>query len=109
MSHIAPERFADVTVTCKANIYFDGRVVSHTITLADNSRKTIGLIYPGSYTFNTDASERMEIIAGGCRVRVDGQADWRDFPAGTWFDVPGGSSFAIEVTAGIAEYICSFG
>ncbi len=109
MSYSAPEAFTQVTATCKANIYFDGKVISHTLTLTDGSKKTLGLIYPGSYTFNTDAPEKMEIIAGACRVRIAGQGDWIGFAAGTWFDVPGKSSFVIEVAEGIAEYICSFG
>ena len=70
MSYSAPEAFTQVTATCKANIYFDGKVISHTLTLTDGSKKTLGLIYPGSYTFNTDAPEKMEIIAGACRVRI---------------------------------------
>lgn len=109
MSYRAPETFARVTVSCKANIYFDGKVVSHAVTMEDGSRKTLGLIYPGSYTFNTDAPEKMEIVSGSCRVRIAGQGDWIGFDAGTWFDVPGKSSFEIEVVAGIAEYVCSFG
>ena len=109
MSYRAPETFAPVTVSCKANIYFDGKVVSHAVTMEDGSKKTLGLIYPGSYTFNTDAPEKMEIVSGSCRVRIAGQGDWIGFDAGTWFDVPGKSSFEIEVVAGIAEYVCSFG
>jgi len=108
MSYQAPEQFAGVTVACKANIYFDGKVVSHGLTLADGSRKTLGLIYPGTFKFNTDAPEKMEIIAGACRVRIAGAGDWIGFPAGTWFDVPGNSFFEIEVADGIAEYVCSF-
>ena len=108
MSYQAPEAFANVTATCKANIYFDGKVVSHTLTLADGNRKTLGLIYPGLYKFNTGAPEKMEIIAGACRVRIAGSGDWIGFTAGTWFDVPGNSFFEIEVADGIAEYVCSF-
>ncbi|MDY0269442.1 pyrimidine/purine nucleoside phosphorylase [Trichloromonas sp.] len=108
MSYHAPEAFSQVTAACKANIYFDGKVVSHTLTLADDSRKTLGLIYPGTYKFTTSVPEKMEIIAGACRVRIAGQGDWISFPAGTWFDVPGNSFFEIEVTDGIAEYVCSF-
>lgn len=100
--------FKNVTVKHKANIYFDGKVVSHTILLADGSRKTLGLIFPGEYTFNTDAPEKMEIIAGECRVKRAGDAAWERYPAGTAFRVPGKSSFAIAVERGIAEYICSF-
>jgi len=109
MSYRAPEKFENVTVTCKANLYFDGKVVSHTIVFADGSKKTLGLIYPGTFKFNTDAPERMEIIAGACRVRLAGQSDWIGFAAGTWFDVSGQSSFEIAVDAGVAEYVCSFG
>ena len=108
MDYHAPEQFANVTVTCKANVYFDGRVVSHTIGFADGSRKTLGLIYPGSYKFNTGVAERMEIIGGTCRVRIAGQGDWIGFPAGCRFDVPASSFFEIEVAEGIAEYVCSF-
>ncbi len=108
MSYAAPERFANVTVTCKANIYFDGRVVSHAVTLADGSGKTLGLIYPGSYRFTTAAAEKMEIIAGNCTVRIADQGEWIGFTAGTWFEVPANSCFEIVVENGIAEYVCSF-
>ena len=104
----APEQFANVTVTCKANVYFDGKVVSHSLTFADGSRKTLGLIYPGSYKFNTDAAETMEIVAGDCKVRVAGQADWTGYEAGSRFYVPARSSFEIAVADGIAEYVCTF-
>jgi len=109
MSYQAPQQFEKVTVTCKANLYFDGKVVSHSIAFADGSKKTLGLIYPGSFKFNTDAPERMEIVAGACRVRIAGQGDWIGFNSGTWFDVPGNSFFEISVDAGVAEYVCSFG
>jgi hypothetical protein len=99
---------AGVTLTLKANIYFDGNVVSHTITSADQPRRTIGIIRPGSYSFNTAAAERMEIIAGSCRVRLKAEADWRAFAAGQSFDVPANSRFDIAVTDGITEYLCTF-
>lgn len=100
--------FENVAVTAKANVYFEGKVVSHTIQFPDGSRKTIGLIYPGTYTFNTGAPEEMKIIAGTCKARQVGQAGWTDYPAGTLFMVPGNSKFDISVESGIAEYICSF-
>ncbi len=108
MNYRSPEQFANVTAICKANVYFDGKVVSHTVTFADGSRKTLGLIYPGSFKFNTGVAERMEIIAGACRVTIAGQADWIGYPAGTWFDVPANSFFEIEVKEGVCEYVCSF-
>ncbi len=103
-----PSQFPGVTVVAKANIYFDGKVVSHTFLTADGAKKTLGLIYPGSYHFGTGAPERMEIVAGHCRVMLDGTTAARDYAAGTYFDVPGNSGFTIEVANGICEYICSF-
>ncbi len=103
-----PTSFSGVTVHTKANVYFDGKVVSHTVLMPDGAKKTLGLIYPGSYHFGTGAPERMEIVAGACRVTLDGATAVKDYPAGAFFDVPGKSGFTIEVKAGLCEYICSF-
>lgn len=100
--------FANVTVDTKANVYFDGRVVSHTVHFADKTKKTLGLIYPGKFHFGTAAPERMEIIAGECKVILDGTKDVLDIQAGSAFDVAGNSGFTITVADGICEYICSF-
>lgn len=103
-----PEKFSGVTVHTKANVYFDGGVVSHTVLCADGAKKTLGLIRPGSYHFGTAAPERMEIVAGSCRVVLDGQTAETIYDAGTHFDVPGNSGFTIVVDGGLCEYICSF-
>ena len=100
--------FSNVKAVAKANVYFDGKVVSHTIFLADGSKKTLGLIYPGEFHFGTDAAERMDIIAGSCRVRLDGTSEWTEYGAGSSFRVPAKSGFDIAVASGIAEYFCSF-
>lgn len=101
-------QFSNVTVIAKANVYFDGRVVSHTILLPDGAKKTLGLIHPGSFHFGTGKAERMEITAGTCHVKLDGQSQTNGYAEGTHFDVPANSGFDIEVTAGICEYVCSF-
>jgi uncharacterized protein YaiE (UPF0345 family) len=101
--------FPNVTVTAKANVYFDGKVVSHTLRMSDGSKKTLGLIYPGEYHFGTNAPERMDISAGSCRVKLDGQSSFAEYAAGSGFDVPGQSGFTINVELGITEYVCSFG
>lgn len=103
-----PTQFAGVTAVTKANVYFDGKVVSHTILLPDGAKKTLGLIYPGTYHFGTGAPERMEIVAGSCCVTLDGSSAEKEYAAGTHFDVPGKSGFTITVASGICEYICSF-
>jgi uncharacterized protein YaiE (UPF0345 family) len=106
--YFAHMKFENVTAVAKANVYFEGKVVSHSLLFADGTRKTLGLIYPGEYHFGTDAPERMDIVAGSCRVRLDGSAEWRDHDAGSFFKVPGKSGFDIAVTRGITEYVCSF-
>lgn len=100
--------FSNVTVEAKANVYFDGRVVSHTVLFTDGTKKTLGLIYEGKYHFGTAAPERMEIIAGSCEVVLDGTSEVQVIEAGSAFDVAGNSGFTIEVKDGICEYICSF-
>jgi uncharacterized protein YaiE (UPF0345 family) len=107
MSNIATE-FRGVTAVTKANVYFDGKVVSHTLLFPDGGKKTIGLIFPGKFHFGTDKAERMEIVAGACAVKLDGTAGVRNYAADQVFEVPAKSGFDIEVTAGICEYICSF-
>jgi uncharacterized protein YaiE (UPF0345 family) len=101
-------QFNGVSVVTKANVYFDGGVTSYTLLLPDGARKTLGLIRPGSYHFNTDAPELMEIVDGTCRVTVDGLDEVRVHAAGSRFEVPGKSGFRIEVEQGLCQYICSF-
>jgi uncharacterized protein YaiE (UPF0345 family) len=83
-----PSEFPGVTAVAKANVYFDGKVVSHAI------------LFP--------KAERMEIVAGSCVVKLDGAETKTSHSAGQHFDVPANSGFDIQVSEGICEYICSF-
>ena len=103
-----PEKFAGVTAVAKANVYFDGKVVSHIILFPDGTKKTLGLIYAGAYHFSTGKAERMELTAGACRVKLDCQPESRSWTAGQSFEVPANSAFDITVEQGICEYICSY-
>lgn len=96
------------TIVLKANIYFDGKVTSHTIIESTGTKKTVGLIYPGTYKFNTGDPERMDIIAGSCQIKIADQPNWQTIESGSHFDVPGHSSFEITVATGITEYLCTF-
>ena len=103
-----PTQFINVTAVAKANVYFDGKVVSHSVLFPDGSKKTLGLIYPGKFHFGTDKAERMEIVAGSCVVKLDGQSETATYAMGQTFEVPAKSGFDIEVTSGLCKYICSF-
>lgn len=101
-------QYDQVTAVAKANVYFDGKVVSHTILFPDGSKKTLGLIYPGSYHFGTDAAELMEITDGSCEVTLDDSSEVTVFSTGGDFTVPAKSGFTIVVKEGICQYVCSF-
>jgi len=100
--------FTNVTATAVANIYFDGKVVSHKITFEDGSSKTLGLMYPGDYHFGTEAAERMEITDGSMTISLDGSEESKTYAAGTHFDVPANSGFSIIVKDAIVQYVCSY-
>ena len=103
---MATERIDGVALSTQANVYFDGKCVSHTITLADGARKSVGVILPSQLTFSTGAPEVMELVAGRCRVRLAG-GDWQPYAGGQSFEVPGNSSFDIEVDETL-HYVCHF-
>ena len=103
-----PTEFPSVKAVTKANIYFGGKVVSHSLLFPDGSKKTLGLIFPGKFHFGTDKAERMEMVAGECTVKLDGQDASASYSTGQTFEVPAKSGFEIAVKEGICEYICSF-
>ncbi len=100
-----------VSVTTKANVYFDGKCVSHGITFSDGTKKSVGVILPATLTFNTGAPEIMECVAGSCDYQLDGSDTWVTSGAGAQFSVPGNARFQIRVTEGFDayHYICHFG
>ncbi len=100
-------QFDNVSVVKKANVYFDGKCVSHTVRLADGSSKTVGVILPSSLTFTTGAAEIMEGVGGACRVRLKGESDWTVYGEGQSFSVPGNSSFEIACDEPY-HYVCHF-
>lgn len=102
------KQFDGVSVLKEANVYFDGKCVSHTVQFADASRKSVGVILPACLTFNTGVPEIMEGVAGSCRVRLKGQTEWTSYGPGESFSVPGNSSFDIEVSEPY-HYVCHFG
>ena len=100
-------QFDQVSVVKQANIYFDGKCVSHTVLFADGSKKTIGVIFPSKLVFNTGLPEIMEVNSGICKVKLAGESEWKTYQAGEQFSVPGNSSFDIE-TVETLDYVCNF-
>lgn len=99
--------FNNVTVVRKANIYFDGGVTSRTLEFDDGSTKTLGVIQPGEYAFDTGKKEIMDIQAGTVEVLLPGSEQWQSFGAGDTFEVPANAHFRIR-SNGVADYCCSF-
>jgi uncharacterized protein YaiE (UPF0345 family) len=101
------EKIDNVSITTQANVYFDGKCVSHGFTLADGTKKSVGVVLPASLTFNTGAPEIMECVAGSCEYKLAGSDEWVKSSAGERFSVPGNSKFDIRVTEAY-HYICHF-
>jgi len=101
------DEFKGVTVVKKANVYFDGKVTSRTLLFKDGSKKTLGIMLPGEYEFNTGAKELMEILSGELEVLIVGEAGWKTIKGGESFEVAAHSKFTMKVKT-LSDYCCSF-
>lgn len=99
--------FNNVTVVRNVNVYFDGAVTSRAIVFSNGESKTLGLMQPGEYEFNTDKKEIMEIQLGDVDVLFAGENEWQSFSAGDQFDVAANSQFKITVKT-LTDYCCSY-
>ena len=104
---ITMEEFINVNVDKLANIYFEGNVISRNIFFKDGSRKTLGVMLPGKYEFNTDSRELMAIISGKLSLKLQNTDDWKLIRKGMNFNVPKLSSFKVEVLE-LVNYTCSY-
>ena len=100
-------KYENVDVDKLANIYFKGNVISRNIFLQDGSRKTLGVMLPGKYEFNTDARELMEITSGKLNLKIQNDMEWTLIKDGMDFNIPKNSSFKVEVLE-LVNYICSY-
>ena len=101
------DKFKDVNVDKLANIYFQGNVISRNIFLKDGSRKTLGVMLPGKYEFNTEARELIEIISGKLNFKLLSDDQWKLIKDGMDFNIPKNSSFQVEVLE-LVNYTCSY-
>lgn len=101
------DEFKGITVVRKANVYFDGKVTSRTLLFEDGSKKTLGIMLPGEYEFNTSDKELMEIMSGELEVLIAGESGWKAITGGEYFEVPAKSKFSLKVRK-VTDYCCSF-
>ena len=99
-------QFDHVSVGKKANIYFDGKCVSHTVTLADGTRKSVGVILPSTQRFDLSTREVMEVVDGTAYVSVNGGSE-QPFGAGQSWTVEAGGYFVIRAELPV-HYVCHF-
>jgi uncharacterized protein YaiE (UPF0345 family) len=96
-----------VTLQTQANVYFDGKCVSHSFTTADGQKKSVGVVLAATLTFNTGAAEIMECVGGACEYKLAGASDWQSSGPGQRFEIPANSSFDIRV-AEAYHYLCHY-
>ena len=82
------DKYTNVNVDKLANIYFEGNVISRNIIFKDGSRKTLGVMLPGKYEFNTNTRELMEIISGKLSLKLQNYDDWKLIEKGMNFNIP---------------------
>lgn len=99
--------FENVKVIKKANLYFSGNVNSRTIIFEDGTKKTLGFMLKGEYTFNTGKAEIMELLGGKMLVKLKGEKEYKLIQEGESFNVPASSSFDLIVEE-YADYCCSY-
>jgi uncharacterized protein YaiE (UPF0345 family) len=99
--------FNNVSITREANVYFNGNVTSRTLTFADGTTKSLGVMMPGEYTFSTEKPELMEILAGELTYSLADNDEWLTVKSGESFNVPGNSSFDLKVIS-LVDYCCSY-
>ena len=97
-----------VSVATQASVYFDGKCVSHAITLPDGTKKSVGVVLPSVLTFNTGVAETMECTGGSCEYRLDGSDVWLTSKPGEQFSIPAQSKFDIRV-GDAYHYLCHYG
>ena len=123
--------FENVAVTKKANIYFEGKCVSHTVTMVcfhfeffqyrlysnlkvlntlmqtDGIRKSVGVILPNTgLRFDLTTKEIMEVVEGDAFVSINGGEE-QTFSSGTSWTVEAGGYFVIRADAPV-HYVCHF-
>lgn len=97
----------NVSVSTEMNIYFDGKVTSYAITMADGTTKTLGSMQPGEYRFNTAAAEIMDMYSGDIEIKHKDSNEFIAMSTPCSFEVDANSYFDIKVNS-VTGYCCSY-
>ncbi len=90
----------------EVNEYFDGNVKSFVVNSSDGE-KTLGVMAPGEYEFDTEKKETMTVIEGSISVYYPEDDDWEEFDKGAVFDVEANSKLKVKVESDTA-YLCEY-
>lgn len=102
------DKFDNVSIGIKANVYFDGRVISRNVFFPDGTRKTLGVILPGTYEFGVGDKEIVQIVTGRAEVLLPpDKKEWVTVKKGDSFTVVRDSSYQIRCYE-LVEYICDY-
>jgi hypothetical protein len=96
----------NATIKKEANIYYDGKVTSRTITLENGEVQSLGIMLPGEYTFGTNEAEIMEMLSGELDIKLPNE-DWKTLNTPETFNVPANSSFDLKIKT-VTDYCCSY-
>jgi len=99
-------KFENVTIIKEANIYYDGAVTSRSIEFGDGEVKSLGIMLPGEYTFNTNEAELMEMMSGELEIRLPNE-EFKTLNTPESFNVPANSSFDLKIKT-VTDYCCSY-
>jgi len=99
-------KLENVTVVKAANIYYDGKVTSRTVELADGSIQSLGIMLPGEYTFGTNEAEIMEMLSGELDIKLPNE-EWKTLNTPVSFNVGANSSFDLKIKT-VTDYCCSY-
>lgn len=100
------DNFEHATVRKRANVYYDGRVTSRVVETADGDRRTLGIVLPGSYEFETETHETIEVLAGTGRLELPDET--LPFDAGDVVEIPADTPFDF-VADDVVDYCCAYG
>ena len=90
----------------EVNEFFSGRVKSLNVNSSEG-KKTIGVISPGEFEFNTKLKETMTVLSGTLSVFLPEYNEWEEFGTGASFDVPADSKFQVKAEEDTA-YLCEY-